>query len=650
MVDVTVSKTALDALHAKLSFSSVGYEPTITPRDPRTPSNEACQLFYVTLLQLMAQALDADDADNTHTVHPTLHRAPRIKRQTPLIHAGYATRVAIITNTIKRFVLKQQRCFNIILLGCGLDVLGLWVHSLPQSQGIFTYEVDGFDNASEKCRALQRFSNHLKSTNDKIWNMTERTEEHRSAPSILFQGYISVDTSSSVKTCLDTEQPRNNFTLFHSDLRDISSLHQGFHHAGLDTSLPTLVITELVLAYLGQQENINQLLQYTSQHLCTCEDSLLLSYEPMGPIHLDASSHTGTKIVSVLDGFATDYFQRFSDKLGKKHGHVQSHRFQCIGPNPTFICNRVRLCGFDGPVDCCSAGRAVSSLHWTLRSHDIFDEYTALLMHLACYVVLTACSSSSRMNISNFAHVCPWSIPDRAFKGMGLHRTKQFEFKTRTSCNTPFFDISVISAQDEEQVRIHFEHTYAHLLDTSPSIKKMVKKALKTDLSSGRSVQQLTNSSNNQTKQSKISDYYSNLDGAFWVATVTDISGHGENDADMSRRKVIGFIGLRRAGTVIANNRVTGLPRYEIMRLVVCSDWRNMGVGKALISTVQEFTRDRLDSVSNEPAIIMATTPAILEEANKLYSSIGFELISEVTQSDLLMNTYDLSVNYCVTR
>ncbi len=92
------------------------------------------------------------------------------------------------------------------------------------------------------------------------------------------------------------------------------------------------------------------------------------------------------------------------------------------------------------------------------------------------------------------------------------------------------------------------------------------------------------------------------------------------------------------------NDITTSLQRYEILRLVVCEEWRQLGVGKALVSTALEFVRDRLDLDPKESAIIMATTPALLEDANLFYLSSGFELDYVVAQSNLMMNTYLRSV------
>lgn len=687
-VDVTITKTAWDALDAKLSFSSVGYNPTCFIEESfigiKLKQNEKIvytnsTTLYTSLLQMMAQALsvqhddshdisasDASDAFCNTTINKEeeeqIYPFFKIKRQTPLINAGYATRVAIITNTIQRFIMshhQQQQTttptgLNVVILGCGFDVLGLWIHSLQtQVSGmkIYTYEVDTYDIAMKKRYALQFIassyhSSSLSNTHAHLQDFYLYPVQNRDTPSnnrILFQGYISISSKDDHDSSSSSSK---NYTLFHADLRNLSSLHQGLQDSNLDVSLPTLVLSELVLAYLGTQDTIQELFNYISMNLCVNQDSMLLCYEPMGSRTIQQQSED-VPTISVLDGYTIDYFQHFLDKLDRnsmsmkqipQQDEEQYQRFHCIGPDPTSICNRLRACGFDGPVDCCNASKAAASIGWKLNSHDIFDEYTALLMHLSCYAVITACPSS-QIKMTMFRQICPWTRTHRALYGSGFQRIQYYSTKTNNvSTKYPEFSISIISAQDEEQVRTLFENTYAQWFDTYPSIRKLVKSSLKSDLSLTDA--DIRDSSIIPPKRfCKIRDYYNSLDGAFWIATVNRLHVDHRYEDNKNKRKVIGFMGICRAGITS-----TSLQRYEILRLVVCKDWRNLGVGKALVSNAEEFIRRRLDPDSQGTAIVTATTPAISEAANKFYLSLGFELDHEVTQSNLLMKTYHWSV------
>jgi hypothetical protein len=62
----------------------------------------------------------------------------KVKRQTPLVNAGYAVQVLAISHVIQSFVSFHQRKntkkIDIVLLGCGMDVIGFWAVLLDPEQ------------------------------------------------------------------------------------------------------------------------------------------------------------------------------------------------------------------------------------------------------------------------------------------------------------------------------------------------------------------------------------------------------------------------------------------------------------------------------------------------------------------------------------
>jgi hypothetical protein len=63
--------------------------------------------------------------------------------------------------------------------------------------------------------------------------------------------------------------------------------------------------------------------------------------------------------------------------------------------------------------------------------------------------------------------------------------------------------------------------------------------------------------------------------------------------------------------------------------------------GNALLLSVEDFVRTKTGGNYN----LVATTLAILEDANKFYQSRGFEMSDEATVGRLLMRTFVKSVS-----
>lgn len=97
----------------------------------------------------------------------------------------------------------------------------------------------------------------------------------------------------------------------------------------------------------------------------------------------------------------------------------------------------------------------------------------------------------------------------------------------------------------------------------------------------------------------RISEYYGERDGAFWVALI---------DA-----KVIGMFGLEQSG----------LGEAELRRMYVDPDWRRNGIGKKLLQFAEEQCR------ANNIHRLNLSTSETQPEALSLYRSSGFELVRD---------------------
>lgn len=230
----------------------------------------------------------------------------KLRRQTPLVNAGYAARVLAISHSIQSFVAyhqqrnnnnKSSQILQIVLLGCGADVIGMWAHSLldPSSNTkLRIVEMDMPEVCSIKRDVWIR--NHLV---DPI-HATEESSER-------LVGHIR--KHSSDESDATTGVPPN-YVLCPVDLREISQLDEVVQEF-IDIDAPTLAISELVLAYLPP-EKTDELLAWCSSSLCTSPGSSIVALEPLG---YDDESSTSSKVISVSEGYRREYCKHFGSKM-----------------------------------------------------------------------------------------------------------------------------------------------------------------------------------------------------------------------------------------------------------------------------------------------------------------------------------------------
>ena len=115
-----ICRTAFDSFQAKYSAFSSGYNCMV--------SQNAVQ--YASFLQQIAPNW-------------------KNRRQSPLVNAGYASRVLSMTHSISSFCNYHEfahaidkTTIQIVLLGCGVDVVGLWSSSLVETNAIRIIEID----------------------------------------------------------------------------------------------------------------------------------------------------------------------------------------------------------------------------------------------------------------------------------------------------------------------------------------------------------------------------------------------------------------------------------------------------------------------------------------------------------------------------
>ena len=596
MTPSPIARTALDSLHAKLSAFEAGWLDGASSLDD-----------YMSLLTRLREGL----------VEPSINVNSKQTRQTPLVNAGYAARLSSMTLALERWISNvvennagsddHKPAINIVSVGCGLDPLSLWgavalqrLVSLDENSRdqfhIGIYEFDTPGNCRLKHNALSN-ANLL----DEISMETPQIQE---AKHPVFSGRVKTDAESVHIT----------YSLAALDLRNLDSFSSALMNSGVDTSHPTVVLSELVLAYVGK-EGANAVLESVATTLLAENElSMFLCLEPIFPP--DAAS---PEVITVQQGYSRDYSEKFLGKLQKGHSDLDESMswLHSLGCNLLGVQSRLEKCGFSPrEVHCATLATVSSHVAKTrrvaspnfLRAKEPFDEHVALMMNLDCYCVVCAFSSSAAKDGMDGwkEKVCPWRI------------------------KRPHAEIGYISTLEEDrQVRELYSHIYVEYYDKYPVIRKMVKSALKMDLN--------IKANEEGREQSVIANTFRQKGGSFWVAKDRD-------------SKVIGCIGIglrkkRETTTDVSTDRIV---EYEVQRLAVASRCRGNGIGRRLLCAIEDavakletgLKSSHSSTVCTVGLKIWAITPEPLHAANKLYQACGYEKVECFQAGKIRINVY----------
>jgi len=639
IIPSSISRTALDSLYAKLSAFDSGW----------LEGDDGLGI-YDKLLHCIHDGISIDS-----------HQATKRRRQSPLVNAGYSARIAVMTYILEQWIHAvstsvnnaeniNNTCINIVLIGCGIDVLGIWCKYLQDKLPIRIYEFDAWDNCILKQKAMVK-SKLLKETYSFETNNDEQTNSSIMPISIISKGQITIDDSGK-----NQNNKEDDYCLAALDLRQtykedhkLSLLSHAFHEVELDTSQPTIVLSELVLAYLGYDGANATMLTIAKYILCRGNEySMFACLEPVFPSS-DQETKTmndTTRVLSVEESYSMDYSQQFLGKLQKGNskytassadsniGISSSSWLHPLGDNMKSIQQRFEKCGFPSSNICCTTlGTAAANVAQIrrsyapnfLRANEPFDENSALALNLNCYGVVCAFASETRTTTTTTPtyiketsqdwrqKVCPW----------------------KSSFYIQIHPIATLI--EDNQVRELYGQIYCHLYEEYPAIRKMVKSALKTDLCI----------KGTQGENSIVRSRFKDKGGNFWVAT----------DSNNSER-IIGCVGVRKRKktekerTESISSSPESTIEYEIQRLAVDNTHRGKGTGRKLLSFVEEYicnTEEDMKSKRNSDDSFMiklwATTPECLFAANKLYNSSGYEHAESFQAGSLYMDVYCKTLN-----
>lgn len=686
IIPTTISKTALDSLHAKLSAVDAGWlDGGVASRDNDDADEDDPSNVIIT-------SQPKTKNTPTHTQHPIhiyaqllqqIHSGIEMsqkRRQTPLVNAGYAARMATMTyvlerwidSVIRRWVSSQRgtesgdesnnvQYLNVVLLGCGLDALGVWSkyvlkHSLNRvleqlhdvmdetpslsQPNVKVYEFDAWDNCVLKQQALEKSGLLQLSTTER----NERVKEgDNSCCLVLARGSICLDGYTN-------ESDESDYILIALDLRDTvditndndgdtlnrrqtSTLSTAARIAGLDTSQPTIVLSELVLAYLGY-EGTNAVMHSISNDLIDGNNlSLFACLEPVFPV-VESDRDDSTIVLSVEESYARDYSRQFLRKLQRgKSINISKPQANCtdsslclhpLGTDEGNIKRRLGTCGLVNvsfatlreAVTCVARAICTTSTIGKdfLIAKEPFDEHAALLLNLGCYGVV--CSFPTDINQSTVRDICPW------------HKDQPISIVLDSGIQVK----PISSSSEDNQVRELYGRLYQHLYCTFPAIRKMVKSALKNDL--------LVESPFDVIAPSVIRDRFQIQGGEFWVAVHTN---NADND---SQSTVVGCVGIRRRISKTPERDTSStVTEYEIQRLAVDDSHRGKGIGKCLLRAAEDYALQCLAREEDGNAVssqikLCTTTPECLVAANALYEASGYARVGEYMAGVLPLHVY----------
>jgi GNAT superfamily N-acetyltransferase len=528
----------------------------------------------------------------------------RQPQQTSLLNIAYRTRIACVQHQLHSFMTfhrynnlgknendnhgfmnetenpKQRQSIQIIILGCGLDVTGLWSLSHANSNNnnnddttitdyslssssldIHVLEIDFASVCTEKVRAIQSLQllNDLKESSSstgayKVWQGTYQQSIHA------------------------------RYTIVSADLQDQALIRDIVTGSKLlDPTIPTLILSELVVSYLPT-DSCDSLLQHLHTYFQQYGSCILL-YEPLGPCvpllqpqssqpqdedddgvgtnettttTTTTSLETSTVPLSILESYQALYSTNFNAKLQRGYAKRMNHqnkeindtccntniedscinqlqRFHPFASTATDVIHRLQRLGYKY-VNVITAGFMASFMERYYKTNttnfsttnELFDEHATLILHLRTYATVTAfpTSSLSHNTTTNTASNNNTEDKDlfRQYMCPWMYRTSLVPYptpiriarETNNSTTNSLVWIRSIQQRDEKQVRQLFQDTYQQLCAVHVSIRKMVKMALRNDLGVNTGVLEHAMSSNDNPT-STIGTTYTKQGGDFIV-------------------------------------------------------------------------------------------------------------------------------------
>lgn len=575
MNDSSITRTASDTLQAKASaLWNGGYRPLSMSNNNEQEVSSEASLYEDWMRAFLS------DGDKTTTT--------TVKRQTPLVHAGYALRMHAISSVVRNFVkyiqdVRNEADAQIILLGGGMDVTGLWAGQAFSNVICRVVEID----LPAVCVAKQKILQDKKLID---FNQPTATGPH------VRRGKFA----NHAKTAT------TQYALVQVDLRNDSISWENVLKGLWEPQSPTLVISEVVLAYVGQEAMDWVLSSWATalQHPTSC----LVLLEPMDPVTESRNGRTPT----ILHNYQKVYTEMFHAKLERGTQRKTDSDsagqicFAPIGCSPQDVARR--LCNAWPTVVAVSLANATeSSGLGTIK--EPFDEHAALLLHAQSYVVACAFPSSSKVETLFRRVLVPW-----------LSTVAPVQIKEHLW-------VATIDRAEEETVKDLFVGFYADLCRTNRSVNKLVQGTFKKDLI----LTKIDKDREGIDFTCHFAKHYADRKGCFWVAI------------DAKAQRIAGFVALSKADPQAQGVLSKHANTYEVHRLFVVPEYRSQGVAGHLMDIVQQFSLTQVPPGTT--VTLVARTLQILGPANRFYERRGFVLEERVPLPEVLMFCYMLRIH-----
>lgn len=182
------------------------------------------------------------------------------KKMLPLINRGTWARVYAIRQILQRFLSQYQNVskVNILSLGAGYDTTYFW---LKKNQPDIDTKIDYIE--IDFAQVVKRKSGIIK---DK-----QQLSE-----------LVAIRETPRCTTLAAHDIEADGYKLIESDVRDGAIITDKLRQMGIDSSLPTLVITECLLIYM-RAEDTKQVLDWTMDYFGAEGDVAFVNYEMINP-------------------------------------------------------------------------------------------------------------------------------------------------------------------------------------------------------------------------------------------------------------------------------------------------------------------------------------------------------------------------------
>ena len=689
-ISASVAHTATDALNAKLSLLYVGYEPIARNGDIyKSALYKIAEHLSKSKVKQKKESSSGKNSEKEESVAPLERKLKKssaancheriqfskhvVKRQCPLVNAGYAARMAITTCAVDQFLSFNAQSYqiqnrqiegktkenintkiNVILLGGGMDVLGIWASSICEQFrqekeidfSVHIYDLDCEKNCQLKQETLVKSG---------FWIPHKPPQKNNTENSSLCaEGFVDLTMFSENHdknneqyghtNTLDQDnliEQKDNYSLISVDLKDISMLDRALDmHAKIDWKKPTIVVSELVLAYLGKNA-AKEIMKFFSSKIVNICSSTFVAYEPMGSLDdsKDFSSNEQNEYVS-------DYCARFAEKMNRGlHSRTNYSKmcFEPLGPNCTSIQKRFQHYWKDSLSEAIAipASKAITIPQCSacLRScPEIFDEHAAFLMHLNSYALIIFYSAPNIVSFDRneiYSSVIP----------QGWQSMRQ-QLRVELNKSEPSTEVKIATPTKQsydQKVANLFQSIYSPYFDRYPEVKKMTKKVLKTDLCfkpCNKGEKKLADG--RETNDSLIRTRYRNMGGDFWIGYMDSSRKSDTLPNPEENLRVVACLGMRECNQTKTEGTLRHSKThtiFEMYRLVVHPSYRCQRIGSKLLEQAESFCINSLRSRHHRIRIV-ADTIAELYAANYFYVSNGFTLVEQNVIGRISLNTY----------